>query len=293
MGYQANAIARAKPAVFIAVAATMERSDVRYLLMTRQQVSELPRGSERNAALGAQIVFQRRLSQWAQSGRIQIRMFVEKPDPFSADELRRSMKVVGSMLMTYYEIAEPALWATLGAELAAAGIHAVRAPAMGLSTEEAYAFQKVAQGMRDKPIRRPPPMDIGEIKPFTWRQKGSQILGVMGKFMPLERVPDTGVAAGIYYDYAGNVSMRAFEAGGDQAIIWEGVLGQIPAKKLPKTFSGVDFPSISSLAEFGRQIEKEVLKVVEKATGQKLVPKYFGSSTGADALPIQLLLPFR
>lgn len=113
-------IARIAPRVFAAVAATMP-SDLKYFLMTEQQVSQLPETRERQAAGKAHDFFKRKLKEWVSTGRMTVGHVPQASVPDSFEALCKSLKVATGVLITYYKIAAPVMWFTSGVEMLAVG----------------------------------------------------------------------------------------------------------------------------------------------------------------------------
>lgn len=129
------------------------------------------------------------------------------------------------------------------------------------------------------PGGRVPRIDVGEIKSVQGEAGGwGQING--RKYT--HKIPDTGHEAVVTYDAQGNVRVKIRISGGDEKIIFNEGVGQVPKEKMPNAKYGS--------SEFGNEIEEPIRLILEKLTGQKFFPKA-ASAKGPDVLPPQPTLP--
>jgi hypothetical protein len=129
------------------------------------------------------------------------------------------------------------------------------------------------------PTGRAPRMDVGEVKSVEseaagWRQINGR------KYT--HKIPDSGHEAVATYSADGTVRLKVRISGGDERVIFDEVVGQVPKGQLPSAKYGTK--------EFGDAIEDPIRAVLENSTGQKFFIKN-PSAKGPDVLPPQTSLP--
>jgi hypothetical protein len=121
---------------------------------------------------------------------------------------------------------------------------------------------------------RPPTIALGEIKSVNSEAAARHALNDYFYQYGLRDIDRVGT---VLYDAQGNVTMKVYEAGGEQRLLWEGKIGQVAPDHLPAAAFGT--------SAFGNAIEARVREIVEQATGREFMTKH-PSAPGADLVPV-------